>query len=61
MRVTETAVEAMRAASEAFLTGVFEDANLLALHAKRVTLMPKDMSLCLALRHDDMSNVMSRH
>ena len=51
-RVTEGAVEAMREASETMLTCVFEDSNLLALHAKRVTLMPRDMALLLRLRND---------
>ncbi len=30
-------------ASEAYLVGVFEDANLCTIHAKRVTIMPKDI------------------
>jgi histone H3/H4 len=51
-RVTETAVEALREASETMITTIFEDSNLLALHAKRVTLFPRDMSLLLRLRND---------
>ena len=31
---------ALQAASEAYLTGLFEDTNLCAIHAKRVTVMP---------------------
>jgi histone H3 len=50
--VTETAVEALREASETMITTIFEDSNLLALHAKRVTLFPRDMSLLLRLRND---------
>jgi histone H3/H4 len=49
------AVEAMREASECLLTSIFEDAYLLALHAKRVTLFPRDMALLLNLRHDMLS------
>merc|ERR1712032_63955 len=30
-------------ASEAYLVGLFEDTNLCAIHAKRVTIMPKDI------------------
>ena len=35
---------ALQEASEAYLVGLFEDTNLCAIHAKRVTIMPKDMS-----------------
>lgn len=55
MRITEMAVEALREASECLLTSIFEDSYLLALHAKRVTLLPRDMALLLDLRHDYMS------
>jgi histone H3 len=40
-----TAVLALQEASEAYLIGLFEDTNLCAIHAKRVTIMPKDMQL----------------
>nr|DAD41459.1 TPA_asm: hypothetical protein HUJ06_015782 [Nelumbo nucifera] len=30
---------------EAYLVGLFEDTNLFAIHAKRVTIMPKDIQL----------------
>lgn len=33
-------------ACEAFLVHLFENANICALHAKRVTIMPKDIQLC---------------
>jgi histone H3 len=39
------AVLALQEASEAYLIGLFEDTNLCAIHAKRVTIMPKDMML----------------
>jgi len=35
----------LQEASEAYLVQLFEDANLCAIHAKRVTIMPKDMQL----------------
>jgi len=37
-------------AAEAYLVSVFEDTNLCALHAKRVTISPKDMQLALRIR-----------
>jgi histone H3 len=40
-----TAVLALQEASEAYLIGLFEDTNLCAIHAKRVTIMPKDIQL----------------
>ena len=40
-----TAAIALQEASEAYLDGLFEDANLCAIHAKRVTIMPKDIHL----------------
>jgi histone H3 len=39
------AVLALQEAFEAYLVGVFEDTNLCAMHAKCVTIMPKDMQL----------------
>jgi len=39
------ALGALQEASEAFLVGLFEDANLCAIHAKRVTIMPRDIIL----------------
>jgi len=37
-------------AAEAYLVYLFEDANLCAIHAKRVTLMPKDVQLARRIR-----------
>lgn len=34
---------ALQEASEAYLVGLFEDTNLCAIHAKRFTIMPKDI------------------
>ncbi|KAM4855377.1 histone H3.3-like [Urocitellus parryii] len=39
------AIGALQEASEAYLVGLFEDTNLCALHAKRVTTVPKDIQL----------------
>ena len=40
-----TAMLALQEAAEAYLVGIFEDTNLCAIHAKRVTIMPKDIQL----------------
>ncbi|KAK7095083.1 histone H3-like centromeric protein A [Littorina saxatilis] len=45
MRWNATAIMALQEAAEAFLVRMFEDANLCAIHAKRVTIMPKDLWL----------------
>lgn len=50
LRFQSTTVLALQEAAEAYLTGLFEDANLCAIHAKRVTIMPKDMQLALRIR-----------
>ena len=39
------AIDALQEASEAYLVGLFEDTNLCAIHAKCVTIMPKDIQL----------------
>ena len=44
------ALLALQEASEAFAVGLFEDSNLCAIHARRVTVMPKDMQLALRIR-----------
>ena len=45
LRFQGAAILALQEASEAYLVKKFEDANLCAIHAKRVTIMPKDMQL----------------
>jgi histone H3 len=45
-----SALEALREAAEAYLIDLFEDTNLLAIHAHRVTIMPKDLQLARAVR-----------
>jgi histone H3/H4 len=44
------AMLALQEAAEAHLVGLFEDANLCTIHAKRVTVMPKDMQLARRIR-----------
>ena len=46
----KAAEEKFKEASEAYLVGLFEDTNLCAIHAKRVTIMPKDIQLARRIR-----------
>ncbi|KAL4583314.1 hypothetical protein LXL04_007884 [Taraxacum kok-saghyz] len=50
LRFQSSAVAALQEASEAYLVGLFGDSNLCAIHAKRVTIMPKDMQLARRIR-----------
>ncbi|MDR3542379.1 MAG: NFYB/HAP3 family transcription factor subunit [Desulfosporosinus sp.] len=50
MRFKASALMAIQEATEAYLTGLFEEANLCAIHAKRVTIMPKDLQLARRIR-----------
>jgi histone H3 len=50
LRFQSSAILALQEASEAYLVGLFEDTNLCAIHAKRVTIMPKDMQLARRIR-----------
>ena len=52
LRFQSSSVMALQEASEAYLVGLFEDSNLCAIHAKRVTIMPKDMQLARRIRGD---------
>ncbi|KAL9661659.1 hypothetical protein QQ045_026485 [Rhodiola kirilowii] len=49
LRFQSSAVAALQEAAEAYLVGLFEDTNLCAIHAKRVTIMPKDIQLARRL------------
>ena len=44
------AVLALQEAAEAYLVGLLEDSNLCAIHAKRVTIMPRDIQLARQIR-----------
>ena len=50
VRFQSLAIKALQEASEAYLVGLFEDTNLCAIHAKRVTIMPKDIQLARRIR-----------
>ena len=45
LKLQSLAVLALQEASKAFLVGLLEQANLCAIHAKRVTIMPRDIQL----------------
>eukprot|EP01098_Paradermamoeba_levis_P005110 TRINITY_DN2172_c0_g3_i2.p1 TRINITY_DN2172_c0_g3~~TRINITY_DN2172_c0_g3_i2.p1 ORF type:complete len:159 (+),score=39.38 TRINITY_DN2172_c0_g3_i2:132-608(+) len=49
-RWTMDALSALQEASEAYLVHLFEDANLCAIHARRVTIQPKDIQLARRIR-----------
>ena len=52
VRFQSTALAALQEAAENFLVGLFEDVNLLAIHGKRVTVMPHDIRLALRIQGD---------
>jgi histone H3 len=60
LRFASNALVALQESTEAYLTGVFEDANLCAIHAKRVTIMKKDMELARRIRGDDKMDFTDR-
>ena len=45
LRFQSVAILCLQEAAEAYLVGLFEDTNLCAIHARRVTIMPKDIQL----------------
>ena len=49
VRFQSTALAALQEAAENFIVGLFEDVNLLAVHASRVTVMPQDIRLALRI------------
>ena len=50
LRFQAKAVSALQEALEAYLVCLMEDTNLAAIHAKRVTIMPKDIQLARHIR-----------
>eukprot|EP01110_Echinostelium_bisporum_P002827 TRINITY_DN16_c0_g2_i1.p1 TRINITY_DN16_c0_g2~~TRINITY_DN16_c0_g2_i1.p1 ORF type:complete len:138 (+),score=68.55 TRINITY_DN16_c0_g2_i1:31-444(+) len=50
LRFQASAIAALQEASEAYLVSLFEDTNLCAIHAKRVTIMAKDIQLARRIR-----------
>ena len=63
LRYQSTSVLALQEATEAYLTHLFEDVNLCAIHSKRVTIMPKDIQLSKRIRgekYDTQSEIAAR-
>lgn len=52
LRFQSQALQALQEATEAYIVGLFEDTNLCAIHAKRVTVQKKDMHLARRIRGD---------
>ena len=50
IRFRSSAIGALQEATESYLVGLFEDTNLAAIHAKRVTILPKDIQLARRIR-----------
>ena len=50
LRFQSSAIAALQESAEAYLIGLLEDTNLCAIHAKRVTIMPKDIQLARRIR-----------
>ena len=54
IRFQSASILALQEASEAYLVEIFELTNLCAIHAKRVTILPKDMQLARRIRGDHL-------
>ena len=50
LRFQSAVILCLQEATEAYLMGLFEDSNLCAIHAQRVTIMPKDILLARQIR-----------
>ena len=61
MKFQPTALLALQEAAEAFLVGLYEDATLCAIHAKRVTIMKKDLDLAIRMRPFLQPNAMKSY
>ena len=52
LRWQKKAVDALHEGAEAFMVGIMEDANLLAVHARQVMVQPRDIQLARRIRGD---------
>lgn len=57
LRFQSTAILALQEAAENYLVHLFDDTNLCAIHAKRVTIMPKDIQLARRIRGERNDSV----
>ena len=60
-RIQSSAITILQTTAEAYLVLYFEDAGLCAIHAKCVTVMPKDAHLALRIRWDKLLDVTLNH
>ena len=49
VRFQSTTIAALQEAAENYIVGLFEDVNLLAIHARQVAIMPRDIRLVLQI------------
>ena len=49
VRFQSTAIATLQEAAENYIVGLFEDGNLLAIHARHITIMPRDIRLALCI------------
>ena len=54
LRFQSIAILALQEASQAYLVDLFQDTNLIAMHARRVTIMPRDIQLARRIRGETM-------
>ena len=59
MRFQTGAIEALQHTTEAFFVELFEEAQAAAIHAKCVTIQPKDIKLAIRMQGWDTSILMS--
>ena len=52
LRFQSQSLQALQEAAEAYIVSLFEDTNLCAIHAKRLTIQKKDMDLARRIRGD---------
>ena len=52
MRWAKGGIEALHEAAENYLVGLLTDANILAIHARRVMVQPRDIQLARRIRGD---------
>lgn len=52
LRYQMLALKGLHEAAEAYIIGLYEDANLIAIHAKRVTIQKDDIRLAYKIRGD---------
>ena len=54
LRFQSAAILCLQEVAEAYLVGLFEDCNLCVIHAKRVTINPRDLQLAWHIRGENV-------